>query len=66
LPGSGVHFWLLVGPALAAVFIGHNCHLAIGTMASVCYLICLVLALLSLHMRRVLVDAPGRSPRSRA
>jgi len=37
----------------------------IHPLASVCYLICLVLALLSLHMSRVLVDAQGRSPPSR-
>jgi predicted MFS family arabinose efflux permease len=49
------------GPAIAAALIGQNGHRAIGVMAGICYVLCLALALLSIHFGRAVVDSRGRT-----
>ena len=38
-----------IGPSLAAILLGYGGHVAIGAMAGVCYVICLILVLISIQ-----------------
>jgi len=50
-----------LGPALAAILLGYGGHVAVGAMAGICYVICLILVLLSIRqLARTYPDAMRR------